>query len=148
LRAATLHHGAEACSEEKNVLTLNHSPRTRFMRAPWMLEETGNRYTLVIEPALAARRQGYHYDPSSVARDAFDEVLEPLQEGAAAAAAYLLGEGFTAADIPTRDGMHYGIDVRRQGLECHAAAVTGRTAYQRALTKDAAMASRIARGGA
>jgi glutathione S-transferase len=111
----------------------------RGLYLTWMTYTPG-----VIEPAFAAKRHGHEFDPVSVAWGRFDDMVERLQQGAAAAAPYLLGAGFTAADILIGGAIHFGTQfgllARTEARERYAAAVTARPAFQRAMAKDAELA--------
>jgi glutathione S-transferase len=104
----------------------------------WMTYTTG-----VIEPAFTARHHGHDYEPRSVAWGAYEDMTKHLQQGAATAAPFLLGEDFTAADILIGGAIQYGMQLgllpRTEAFEGYTAAVIARPAHQRALAKDAAL---------
>lgn len=106
----------------------------------WMTYTPG-----VIEPAIAARRHGYTYDPFAVGWGAFEDMMAHLRQGAAAASPYLLGEDFTAADILIGGALHYGMLTGSLPvdpiLQRYSARVIERPACQRANARDAAGAT-------
>lgn len=104
----------------------------------WMTYTSG-----VIEPAFAARHHGHEYQPFSSAWGAFEDMIVHLRQGATAAAPYLLGAQFTAADImiggAIRYGMQHGALPPGEAFEHYTAAIAARPAYRRYLEKDAAL---------
>jgi glutathione S-transferase len=99
----------------------------------------------VVEPAFAARRNGWTYDPFPTSWGAYDDVVQHLREGAAQASPYLLGEDFTAADILIGGAISYGVQfgvlAADPVFEPYVACVTSRPAYKQALAKDGAAAT-------
>jgi glutathione S-transferase len=113
---------------------------TDARRGPYLAWMT---YTAaVIEPAFAARRNAWSYDPRSVSWGAYDDVVQHLREGAGQANPYLLGEDFTAADIliggAIQYGTQFGLLAADPVFEPYVARLISRPAYKQALAKDAA----------
>ena len=111
----------------------------------WMTYTSG-----VIEPAFTARQYGHDYEPRATAWGAFDDMAGHLQQGAAAASPYLLGD-FTAADILIGGAIQFAMRLERlpksDAFERYTAALAARPAFQRATAKDAALEQNSATQG-
>ncbi len=99
----------------------------------------------VIDPVLGAKFMGWTYDKRGVSFGAYEDMLQNL-ETTLGRTAYLVGDGFTAADILVSGAINVAVNVlktvpRSKVLEAYLTRTIGRPSFVRALAKDRALQS-------
>lgn len=95
----------------------------------------------VLDPALAAKAQGWKYEGNHFSFGSFDDMVRNV-EATLAQRPYAAGDKFTAADTQLASGIHYAINILRvlpdrPVFSGYLARTTERPAFQRAMARDA-----------
>lgn len=101
----------------------------------------------VLDPALAAKAQGWEYNASSFSFGSFDDMVRNV-EATLAQRPYAAGDKFTAADTQLASGVHYAINILkvlpdRPVFSDYLARTTERPAFQRAMARDAELINQV-----
>ncbi|HEU6442459.1 MAG TPA: glutathione S-transferase family protein [Microvirga sp.] len=102
-RAAITTYLADAFPE-KGLAPLN-GDRRRGPYLTWLVYADA-----VIDPALAAKVQGWTYAPNAFPFGSFEDMLAHVEQ-TLSKSPYVLGDRFTAADIPVAGALFWGLNV-------------------------------------
>ncbi|MCC2687415.1 MAG: yfcG 3 [Rhizobiaceae bacterium] len=98
----------------------------------------------VFDPAVAARAQGWTYEPNNFSFGAFDDMVRHVDR-LLSTRPYIAGGAFSAADTQFGSGIHYALDVLkvlpdRPVFRAYLQRLTERPAFQRFMARDLELA--------
>lgn len=101
----------------------------------------------VFDPAVAARAQGWKYQPNSFSFGAFDDMVRNLEKWLSHHA-YAAGDTFTAADTQLASGVHFTMNILkvlpdRPVFRDYVARTSERPAFRSSAAKDAELIHKV-----